>query len=393
MYSQYIVLPRNLSYSSVFSVRPAPVTTLWYMLASVPDPRRKQGRRHGLPTMLTLAILALCSGHTSYLAMREWCENYQEQLEQFVPFLSGHTPNEATFHRIFARIDEKALEDVFGEWIQHITPVAQGEGIALDGKEIHGTGVCLVAAFAHIAKSVLFEQGIPTKGKELVVGPQVLKHITIQDHVITGDALFTQKTLCELITTRQGGYVFRVKGNQEHLAKDIQLYFADLPFGAHVQTHTTVTRWKGQIEERTITVSSELNDYLNWPGLTHVWQMKKTVIRNKTTRTEVSVGIARIHREMIGKQSEAQAVAAYIRGHWGIETRLHRTRDMVFHEDHSGIRKGNAPNVMAALRNVVLSLFHRATVRNFKTAQRRFAAHPDELFTFLGLTNIAKQYC
>lgn len=272
---KYIVLPGRLSYSTVFSVKPEPVTTLWYTLHSVPDHRRGQGKRHDLPTLLTLAILAMCSGSTSYLAMQEWCTNYQKIIKKQVPFLSGHMPNSATFHRVFARLDVIAFEEVIGNWLQAITPLAAGEGIAIDGKELHGTGLCLVSAFAHIAKAVLFEEGTDTKGKELVVGPNVLKHITITNHVITGDALFTQRKLCEQIAKEHGGYVFRVKGNQETLERDIRLFFKEPPFGTAIYTHTTKDLWKGGKETREVRVSGEITDYLSWPGLTHVWHMKK----------------------------------------------------------------------------------------------------------------------
>jgi len=385
MLFKYIVLPEKSAYSKVFSVKPEPVTTLWYTLHSVADYRRKQGRRHDLPTLLTLAILALCCGHTSYLAMQEWCENYQERIKQQVPFLAGHMPNSATFHRVFAHLDVVAFEEVIGSWMQAIIPLVNGEGIAIDGKEIHGTGLCLVAAFAHIAKAVLFEEGTDTKGKELVVGPNVLRHITVSGHVVTGDALFAQRSLCEQITKEHGGYVFRVKGNQETLENDIRLFFADPPFQANITTHTTVDRWKGQKEIREVRVTDGVTDYLSWPGLTHVWHMKKTVAKDGETKTTESVGIVRLPKHILGERAIAEAVSEYIRGHWGIETSLHGKRDTSFGEDRSMIRKGHAPQTMAILRNIVTSIFHRGTVRNFKSAMRKFAADPTELFEFLGL--------
>lgn len=392
MYSKYIVLPRRLSYSSIFSVKPEPVTTLWYTLHSVVDHRRGQGRRHDLPTILTLAILALSCGYTSYLAMQEWCENYQKSIKEQVPFLADHMPNSATFHRVFANLATKAFEEVVGSWLQAITPLEIGEGISLDGKSLHGTNLHLVSAFAHVARAVLFEQGTETKGKELVVGPEVLTHITIKDHVVTGDALFAQKTLCEQIKLTQGGYVFRVKGNQDALEKNIRLFFTEPPFQANIQKHTTVNRWKGQKEIREVSVSSDpqLISYLSWPGLTHVWEMKKTITKHGETTTTVSVGIARIH-SLIQKDGKiAEQIAGYIRGHWGIENRLHRTRDVTFNEDKSTIRKGHAPQTMAILKNIVTSIFHRGMVRNFKSAMRKFAADPEELFQFLGLTQVTQ---
>jgi predicted transposase YbfD/YdcC len=384
---KYIVLPRRLSYSRVFSVKPEPVTTLLYTLHSVPDHRRGQGKRHDLPTILTLAILAICCGHLSYLAMQEWCENYQDRI---IPLLAGHMPNSATFHRVFARLDVVSFEEIIGNWLQAIIPLQTGEGIALDGKEIHGTGLCLVAAFAHIAKVVLFEEGTDTKGKELVVGPSVLRHITISGHIVTGDALFAQRSLCEQITKGEGGYVFRVKGNQERLEQDIRLFFKDPPFKATIYTNTSVDRWKGHKEIREIHVSSEITAYLAWPGLTHVWHMRKTVSKKGETTITESVGIVSLPENMIKNRNIAQAVNEYIRGHWGIETRLHKQRDSIFGEDSGMIRKGHAPQTMAILRNIVTSMFHRGTVRNFRSAMRKFAADPEALFQFLGLTHGAK---
>jgi predicted transposase YbfD/YdcC len=368
--------------------------TLWFMLHEIVDPRRPQGRRHDLPTLLTLAILAISCGQESYAAMHEWSVNYQEMLCTNVFFLSGHTPDAATFQRVFARLDQIRFEEVIGQWLQAVIPTEKGEGIALDGKSLHGTNLHLVAAFSHIAKGVLFEMGTETKGKELVVGPEVLKHLTIKDRVVTGDALFAQRGLCEQIIKGHGGYVIRVKGNQEKLEEDIRLFFKDVPFGKHLEKHTEKDLWKGQKELREIVVSSdeELLSYLNWPGVTHIWQQTKTIIKKDTEGNSqatkvVSVGIACILEE-IRKENIAEQIYGYIRGHWSIENRLHRQRDMVFHEDNATIRKGNAPQIMAATKNIVLSLFHRATVRNFKTAQRRFAAHPEELFAFFGLTHV-----
>lgn len=388
MLVKYIVLPEKSAYSKIFSVKPQPITTLWYVLHTISDYRRAQGKRHPLPIVLCIAIMAMCCGQFSYEAMSDWSENYQGMLERYIPFLAGHMPCAATFHLVFKKLDNIAFEQVVGNWLQNIIPAEKGEGIAMDGKTLHGTGIHLVSAFAHLAKSVLFQMGTDIK---LVVGPEVLKHITIKNHVVTGDALFAQRNLCEQIIGDGGGFVFRVKGNQETLEQDIRLFFQNLPFGVHTETYTTVDRWKGQKEIREVSISKnqQLLSYVNWPGLTHVWQMKKTVTKKEKTITETSVGIAGLPQEIIKDKNEAEMIAGYIRGHWGIENRLHRQRDVIFHEDHATIRCGNAPQIMASLKNLVISVFHRATVRSFPKAMRRFAAKPEELFQFLGLTMVS----
>ncbi|MGH2613161.1 MAG: ISAs1 family transposase, partial [Rhabdochlamydiaceae bacterium] len=383
MYSEYTVLPIGLSFSSVFSVKPEPISTLWFFLSTIPDPRRPQGTRHPLPIVLLLAILALCCGYTSYQAMEEWSKNYQELLREQLSFVSGHTPDAATFYRVFASIDVGAFEEILGNWLQAIIPVEDGEGIAIDGKTISGTGVHLVAAFTHKLQTVLFEMGTDVKGKELVVGPQVIDHIPVKNHVLTGDAMFTQKKICEQITKQHGGYVFTVKGNQGNMEEALRMFFADPPWKVAMPTHKTIDCWKGRKERRTLRMSddAQLLSYLNWPGLTHVWECTRVVTRKGITTTESAVGIA----HLLPQHSSAEKLNRYIREHWSIENGLHRQRDVVFHEDKATNRNKPATQMMAALKNLVISIFHRATVRAIPTAFRRFASHPQELFSFLGL--------
>ena len=59
-------------------------------------------------------------------------------------------------------------------------------------------------------------------------------------------------------------------------------------------------------------------------------------------------------------QAPPEQVASWARGHWTIENRLHWIRDVVFDEDRHRLRTGNAPQVMAALRNLAISLIRLA---------------------------------
>ncbi|MFQ6052451.1 MAG: ISAs1 family transposase [Candidatus Hydrothermarchaeota archaeon] len=294
---KYIILPERLSHSPAFSVKPTPTVTLWHMLHKLPDPRRAQGTRHALPTLLMLGILAICSGEGSYEAMADWPRNYQDEIRKQVPFLAGHTPDKSTFHRVFARLDIAAVEEVLGTWIQDVVPLEEGEGIGLDGKAVGRSGYHLVAAFAHKARAVLFQEGTNSKGKELVAAPRVLKNIPVKGQIVTGDALFTQKNLCELITQKGGGFVFTAKDNQKTLAEDIRLYFAAAPCDGEIETHTTVDKHKGRVEVRKMEVTTELNEYIEWPGVTHVWRVRRERTEEGRTTTQTAVGIARLLEE------------------------------------------------------------------------------------------------
>ena len=67
------------------------------------------------------------------------------------------------------------------------------------------------------------------------------------------------------------------------------------------------------------------------------------------------------------RQAQLEQVAAWVRGHWKIDNRLHRVRDVILDEDHHQLRTANGPEIMAALTNLAISLIHlthgtRATI-------------------------------
>jgi predicted transposase YbfD/YdcC len=78
-------------------------------------------------------------------------------------------------------------------------------------------------------------------------------------------------------------------------------------------------------------------------------------------------------------QIRANHLADAICGHWSIENRLHRIRDVVFAEDHSQIRTGTGPTVMATLRNLADSLHRLSSATNIATACRHVSRHPNRV--------------
>lgn len=135
---------------------------------------------------------------------------------------------------------------------------------------------------------------------------------------------------------------------------------------------STVGKGHGRIEQRSITTTSLLKDYLNWPGAWQVFKVVRTrTIRGKAT-TETSYGITSLSPE----QANADRLLTLVRGHWCIENSLHYVRDVTFGEDASRVRTGSAPVIMAGIRNIAVTLLNRAGVKNKAEALRHFAAHP-----------------
>lgn len=65
-------------------------------------------------------------------------------------------------------------------------------------------------------------------------------------------------------------------------------------------------------------------------------------------------------------------IAAWMRGHWGVENRLHHVRDVTYWEDASRIRTGSGPRVMATLMNLAFGMQPAAGPLNIAEACRHY---------------------
>ena len=86
-------------------------------------------------------------------------------------------------------------------------------------------------------------------------------------------------------------------------------------------------------------------------------QLTRTVTTKKTGKT--SVEVVYIITTLSREQACPQRLLELVRGHWSIENGSHYVRDVTFLEDRSRLRTGNAPQILAALRNLAITLIHR----------------------------------
>ena len=204
--------------------------------------------------------------------------------------------------------------------------------------------------------------------------------LPVAGNTITGDALYCQRDYCQQIRDAGGDYLVIVKGNQRELYNDIALAFAEPAWDGHYRNAQAKNRHGNRWEIRQLQATAVLNDYLEWPEVGQVCQIiRRTRGPAKTTR-EVRYGITSLDEEV-----GPRALLRYARGHWEIENRLHYVRDVTLGEDASQVRKGSAPQVMAALRNVVVSVLRSAGENNIAAALRRIGWTPGEALRILGL--------
>ncbi len=201
-------------------------------LVAVPDPRRPYGWRPAYPPVPLVALLqatvaAVLCGARSLYAVAQWIRERAEdepELLEALGFPPGRSTCVATLHRVYKALDVAAFEAAVGGWLRQ-TGVAPDDPLALDGKTLRGVqghveggeyvpGVHLVAAYAHEAQAVLAQLRTGGKGQELAAVAQVLTQVPLTGRVVTGDALLTQRDICDQIVAGGGDYVFPVKENQ-----------------------------------------------------------------------------------------------------------------------------------------------------------------------------------
>ena len=143
-----------------------------------------------------------------------------------------------------------------------------------------------------------------------------------------------------------------MKRNQPTLYRDIPLLFTHPPWGEECSEASQEGRRGDRWERRDLRASSALREYLDWPYGEQVCCIEREVTRKGATRRETAYAITSLGKTRAG----AKELMELWRGHWRMENRLHWVRDVSMGEDGSQVRRGAAPEVMAALRNVVLSL-------------------------------------
>ena len=138
--------------------------TLLEAFASVPDPRRAEGRRHSLPAILALATAAMLAGARSLYAIAQWGRLQDADVVHALGFSREKTPAVSSIHAVFSRLDVEAFERALNVWAEQQVR-DRVEAIAVDGKGLRGIhgeelpGVRLIAAYAVEAGLVLAQSG------------------------------------------------------------------------------------------------------------------------------------------------------------------------------------------------------------------------------------------
>jgi predicted transposase YbfD/YdcC len=348
------------------------------LLSQVPDPRKRRGRRHPLAGLLAVGVAAVIAGSKSFAAVGQWAADAGPDVLAALGADRGPA-DESTYRRAFALVSADVLDQVLGAWLHTRAVRAAGRlVIAVDGKSVRGAkgkdgkAPHLVAALAHGIGAVLGQVAVSTKSNEIPAVRDLLATFAdLAGAVITLDAMHTQGDTAQLILGRHADYVMTVKGNMPTLFRQLK----KLPWAA-VPSVSTVSTDHGRRARRTIKAVLAPS-WIEFAGAAQVAQLRRTVTRNGSKTVEVAYLITSDRR------ADPETLAAWVRGHWEIENKLHWVRDVTYQEDKSLVRTGNAPRIMATLRSLAVSLLRLDGHHNIAAANRHHARDPQRTLKIL----------
>jgi predicted transposase YbfD/YdcC len=331
--------------------------------ASLEDPRVERNQRHALPDIVLLSVCAVVSGAPGWEAIEEFGHAKLDWLCKFGRFANG-VPSHEGIAGVISRLTPKGFGECFRRWTQAVATATGGEVIAVDGKSARGSrdrrrgrsALHLVSAWACSNRLVLGQAATEEKSNEIAAIPKLLELLELKGCIVAIDAMGCQRAIAAQIVAQGGDYVLGLKGNRSALQESVADFFtvataADFPAVTH-------------------DVHEEIDKAL-WAGLRSIGMVERHCTIGTTATVE-----RRYFTNSIA--ARAKPFANAVRGHWGVENRLHWRLDVIFGEDASRIRKGNAPAIMTAIRHLSMNLLEQERSRLRLSQKRRKAAWDDD---------------
>lgn len=376
------------------------ISSLYAYFLRIHDRRKRRGIRYALETILVVLILAKLCGLDKPYEIADWAQNRSEFLVEVLRLKRSRLPHHSTYRRILESVlDQDEFERTMRDFIQQRPEVGQEVVIAIDGKTLRGTitrddpfGLHLLAAYLPGEGIVLFQMVVDQeKENEIVVAPQLLKSLDLRQKVVVADAMHAQRGLSLQIIEAGGDFVWIIKDNQLTTRQAIELLFTpQKPLAGEgrppmdFQTARTFDKGHGRLEERIITVSSLLNEYLDWPGVAQVFKLERRFTNLATGEVEQDVRYGLT--SLSNSEANPHRLMKIVRSEWGIENGSHYRRDVTFHEDATRMTRKTAARAMATINNLVSNLLAVHGFTNFAKARRLFDARPQQaLALILGL--------
>ena len=183
--------------------------------------------------MLTAIVCAILTGSRGYRAIAHWVRSQNATVWQGLGF-HRKPPCANSFRNLLLALKPEVLETILRQWMATVLQLPASDAIqsvAMDGKTLcntlaaHQRNVHLLSLLDQATGGVLSQQAVPPTTNEAKTAVDILKTIILKGRLVTGDAMFCQRELCEQIVDSGGDYLFVVKDNQPELKAAIAADF------------------------------------------------------------------------------------------------------------------------------------------------------------------------
>lgn len=201
------------------------------VFAQVTDPRRRQGTRHPLASILALVFLGLLGRIREMAVLQRWAETNWGQLREPLGFDRDDPPHATTISRVLSRCTVSELATAFYAWLREVVLPDQPLTAAVDGKtscqgmDTDGQPVQLLTVFVHDLKLVLAQWSV--RGDKTNEPGALRLHLAelLRDYpqlsLLTGDAIFAQRPLAEALVAENCDYLLQIKDNQKDIREAV----------------------------------------------------------------------------------------------------------------------------------------------------------------------------
>jgi predicted transposase YbfD/YdcC len=344
------------------------------------DPRR--GRVvYPLINIVTIAVCAVICGADDFVSIAEFGRNRRDWLAKFLDLSTG-IPSHDRFNAIFGALKPAEFERCLLSWITDLHEISGGQIVAIDGKTLRRSfdaatsksAIHMVSAWATANCITLGQVVVDEKSNEITAIPKLLEMLELSGCLVTIDAMGCQVEIARTIVGQKADYVLAVKGNQPTLRNGIVDFFLDHLEDEFTREKVSIQRKKehghGRQEMReyfVCAVPDTLPDRERWPNLQAIGMAITYVTCNGKETSDVRYYI-------LSKKLAAKRFGEAVRGHWGIENRLHWQLDVTFQEDQSRLRKGHANVNFSSLRRMALSMLKNDRTLKVGVKNKRLAA-------------------
>jgi predicted transposase YbfD/YdcC len=238
--------------------------------------------------------------------------------------------------------------------------------VNIDGKQLRGSydtetekaAIYMVSAWANANNMVLGQVKVDEKSNEITAIPRLLDILDLKGALVTIDAMGTQREIAAQIREAGADYLLALKGNQGETHRQVKDAFEIFEAGKKGNLDQEIDLGHGRIETRNCFVVEAKDwlleeDFLKWKDLKSIIKVDtKFEYRNGKKKGQIS---QETRYYISSLEQDAQKINNAVRGHWGIETKLHWVLDVAFNEDQSRVRIGHAPENFALLRHIALN--------------------------------------